>query len=140
MKSTRVDRVRSMADRAPTGRRQRPRNRRRSFAGRVVEVLEGRVLLHANVVEDAEHIAVFGSHNTTTGVITGGLVPDSAVTIESVPNAANPSAPLFWTSPSTWTLVSNGVPIGNPNNVIPQNFADVLITRGTTVTINSDLS
>jgi hypothetical protein len=46
-----VDRLRSVADCAPAVRRRLPRSRRRSFAGRVIEALEGRVLLHANAVE-----------------------------------------------------------------------------------------
>ena len=123
MKSTLVDYVRSMVLRAPAGHHRRLRNRRRSFNGRMVEVLEDRVLLHANAVEDAEHIAVFGSHNLATGVITGGLVPDSSMT-----DATKPGASGLWTDPSIWT------------NGVPTNFANVLITAGTTVTINSDVS
>ena len=116
MKSTFVDYVRSMADRAPAGRRQQLRDRRRGFTGRVIEALEGRVLMHANAVEDAEHVAVFGSHNLATGAITGGLVPDSSMTDVSKQCGD-------WSDPNTW---SNGV---------PTNFANVLITAGTTVPI-----
>src|SRR5437879_1336353 len=40
-----------------------------------LEELESRLLLHANVVMDAEHLAVFGATDAA-GVVTGGLVPD----------------------------------------------------------------
>jgi hypothetical protein len=121
MQSPLVDYVRSVARRAPADRRRTLRNRRRSFNGRVIEALEGRVLLHANAVEDAEHVEVFGSHDLQTGAITGGLVPDSSMTDVSVQSGD-------WSQASTW---SNGV---------PTNFANVLITRNTTVTISSDVS
>jgi hypothetical protein len=118
-----VDRLRSVTGCAPSARRRLSRSRRRSFAGRVIEALEGRVLLHANAVEDAEHVEVFGSHNLQTGVITGGLAPDSSVTDATIPNANG-----NWTDPSIWT------------HGVPTNFSTVLITAGTTVTINSDVS
>src|SRR5437762_3295996 len=95
MKSPWVDYARSLVDRAPASRRRLLRNRRRSLAGRVIEALEGRVLLHATAVEDTEHVEVFGSHNLTSGVITGGLVPDSSMTDISVQDGN-------WTDPTIW--------------------------------------
>jgi hypothetical protein len=130
MNSLLVDHLRSVAGCARAARKRSLRNRRRSFAGRVIEALEGRVLLHANAVEDAEHVEVFGSHylgpgngpgGIMPGTITGGLVPNSSMTDVSVQNGS-------WTDANTW---SNGV---------PTNYANVLITAGTTVTINSDVS
>src|SRR5262245_10338735 len=86
-----------------------------------LEPLEERALLHANVVLDAEHLAVFGDRNPVTQVITGGLVPDAAVTDQSIASGN-------WSDPTIW---SNGVPTDGAN---------VLISAGTVVTIDGNAS
>src|SRR5438270_416013 len=65
-----------------------------------LEPLESREMLHANVVLDSEHLAVFGSRDPVTQVISGGLVPDAAVTDRSLASGN-------WNDPTIW---SNGVP------------------------------
>src|SRR5436305_193145 len=67
------------------GRRNRQSSKqRRAPRLRHFERLENREFLHGSPVLDAEHLAVFGSRDATSGIITGGLVPDSAVTYISV--------------------------------------------------------
>ena len=67
--------------------------RRRNWSRPNVEQLEARVLLHANPVMDAEHLAVFGARDAATLVVTGGLVPDAAVTTHTIAsgNWSNPA-------------------------------------------------
>jgi hypothetical protein len=96
--------------------------------GVACEVLEVRALLHANPVEDAEHLAVFGARDATTGVVTGGLVPDSSVTYESLTTGN-------WSAASTWghrqangTFLADGTTPGSGDNV--------LVTAGTSVTVD----
>ena len=93
--------------------------RRRNWSRPQVEQLEVRLVLHANAVLDAEHLAVFGSHDPVTHVVTGGLVPDSAVNNHSIASGN-------WSDASIW---SDGVPDDNDN---------VLISEGTVVTVDGD--
>jgi hypothetical protein len=105
-----------MIDRAPrTGRAKRRLARR--WPARSLESLERRLLMHANPVEDAEHLAVFGARDAVTGIVTGGLVPDAAVTDTNIGNGK-------WSDATNWT---NGVPKDGDN---------VLIKTGTTVTVD----
>lgn len=99
--------------------RQRLSVPRRASRGLFLEQFESRELLHANVVLDAEHLAVFGARDPVTQVVTGGLVPDAAVTNRSITSGN-------WSDPNTW---SNGVPTDGDN---------VLISLGTTVTIDGN--
>src|SRR6185369_5814895 len=62
-------------------------NRKRNSRTSVVETLERRMLMHSSPVLDAEHLAVFGARDATTGAISGGLVPDSSLTYISVARA-----------------------------------------------------
>src|SRR5262245_3875665 len=71
MRSTHVDSSRSVSDRARRGlkdagggRSSRRAALRRSYA---LESLETRLLMHANVAEDTEHAAVFGTYVTAGG-------------------------------------------------------------------------
>jgi hypothetical protein len=84
-----------------------------------VEQLEVRVVLHANAAMDAEHLAVFGSRDATTHQISGGLVPDAAVT-DTLIHSGN------WSTPGNW---SSGVPKDGDN---------VLIPFGLSVTVDGD--
>lgn len=86
-----------------------------------IEPLEERLVLHANVVMDAEHLAVFGARDPVTQVVTGGLVPDSAVTDRAIASGN-------WSDPTIW---SNGIPKDGDN---------VLIGAGFVVTIDCDAS
>src|SRR6185436_6932690 len=96
--------------------------RKRCYRARLcVEYLEARDMLHANVVLDAEHLAVFGSRDPVTQVITGGLVPDAAVTDRSLASGN-------WSDPTIW---SSGV---------PKNGDNVLISVGTVVTVDGNES
>jgi hypothetical protein len=124
-----------MKHRAPADHRRRHRDRLRALAGPVVEALEGRLLLHvAGSVQGDEHVEVFGT--LANGVITGGLVPDSSVTIKSVSVAGNTS-PLPWGTPSSWITVPTD-PNAAPVNRVPQAGDNVVITAGTTVLINGN--
>src|SRR5262249_42113606 len=98
----------------------KPRKPLRRFRP-LLERLEAREMLHANPVMDAEHLAVFGSRDPATQIISGGLVPDVAVTHQSVArgNSRDP------------TIGSAGVPKDGDN---------VLITGGTVVTIDGNES
>ena len=93
--------------------------RRRNWSRPNVEQLEVRVLLHANPVMDAEHLAVFGARDAATLVVTGGLVPDAAVTTHTIASGN-------WSNPAIW---SDGVPDEGDN---------VLISMGTVVTVDGD--
>ncbi len=76
---------------------------------------------HTNPAMISEHLAVFGSRDAATGIVTGGLVPNSEVNNFSVASGE-------WDDPATW---SDGVPDDEDN---------VLISTGTVVTIDSDAS
>src|SRR5262249_5957449 len=69
------------------------------------------------------HLAVFGQRDTA-GVITGGLVPDAAVTYKSV-RTGN------WSDPTTWEHVGHA-----GDGTLPGADANVLVTTGTTVTVD----
>lgn len=104
--------------------------RRKLSLGKILrfEQLEARELMHANAVLSAEHLAVFGSVDPNTQAVVGGLAPDSAVSYRSMASGE-------WDDPATWLHV------GSPGDgTIPGNDANVVITAGTTVTIDSDLS
>jgi hypothetical protein len=103
-----------------------PQAARRKRLGLQVEPLEARLLLHGNPVLDAEHLAVFGKRDPVTGVLTGGLLPDSDVTYKSVQSGN-------WSDPGVWLHV------GSPGDgTLPGPDANVLVTEGTTVTIDGD--
>ncbi len=86
-----------------------------------LELLEARLVPDATAVANAEHIAVFGQVDAN-GIVTGGLAPDSAVTIKSITSGN-------WSSPSTWST-----------NSVPQTGDNVLVTAGTVVTVDTDES
>ena len=128
MKSTLVDYLRPTLVPSSAGRRTR-RAKTRAMAGRAVETLEGRVLLHnPGTPEYAEHLAVFGLYNAK-GVLQGGLVPDSSVTIESLG-----AGPLKWDDPNSWTTVVGGLPTGI--HAVPQAHDNVLISKNTTMLVD----
>jgi len=108
-------RARALLNRSRTPQKRGPRARP------CLELLETREMLHANAVLDAEHLAVFGTRDPVTQVITGGLVPDVAVTDQSVASGN-------WSDPTIW---SNGV---------PKNGDNVLISSGTVITIDGNES
>ena len=89
-----------------------------------LEALEARLLLHSSPVLDAEHLAVFGARDVTTGVITGGLVPDSSLTYISVPG----TAPEKWSDASTWRYVGPALAAGIVPSPIPGPGANVTRT------------
>lgn len=103
------------ATRRPATKRTRHRNPLR------LEMLETRMLLHANAVMDAEHLAVFGTRDAVTQVVTGGLIPDADITDRSIASGN-------WSDPAIW---SNGVPKDGDN---------VLISTGTIVTVDGNAS
>lgn len=110
--------------RLPARRAQEQSRRVRRHALMRLETLEGRLLLHGGaggVVEDAEHLAVFGSRDATTGVVTGGLVPDSSVTDKSIASG-------HWSDATNW---SHGVPHDGDN---------LLISSGTIITLDGNES
>lgn len=86
-----------------------------------VELLECKIMLDATAVANAEHIAVFGTADTN-GVVTGGLVPDSAVTVKSI-HSGN------WSDPTIWNT-----------GVVPRSLDNVLVTANTVVTVDKDES
>ncbi len=89
-----------------------------------VEELEGRLLLHASPVLDAEHLAVFGSKDTT-GAVVGGLVPDAAVEYRSF--ASGKWSDNIWEHHVGNVYVQDGTHPGNGD--------DVVISVNTTVTM-----
>ena len=98
--------------------------RRRNWVQTKVEPLEVRVVLsagHTNVAMTAEHLAVFGTHDAVTHVVTGGLVPDAAVTTHTIASGN-------WSNPAIW---SDGVPDEGDN---------VLISHETVVTVDGDVT
>src|SRR5262249_55110842 len=73
---------------------------------------------------DAEHLAVFGARDAATGVVTGGLVPDAAVTYRSAKSGA-------WSDPTTWLHV------GSPGDgTLPGADDNVLVSTGTDVVVD----
>ena len=89
-----------------------------------VEELEGRLLLHASPVLDAEHLAVFRSKDTT-GAVVGGLVPDAAVEYRSF--ASGKWSDNIWEHHVGNVYVQDGTHPGNGD--------DVVISVNTTVTM-----
>src|SRR5262245_19500367 len=69
---------------------------RRTSIRPLLELLEGRVLMHASPVMDAEHLAVFGSVDATTGQLVGGLAPDSSIEVRSITSGK-------WSEGTTWS-------------------------------------
>jgi hypothetical protein len=67
---------RFLKKRLPSTHTRQSRRRRSRLS--LHEALEPRALMHANLVLDAEHLAVFGLRDSTTGVVTNGLVPDAS--------------------------------------------------------------
>ncbi len=97
-----------------------------------LEILESRMLMHSSPVLDAEHLAVFGARDPGTGVITGGLVPDLALTYISVPN----STPEKWSDPATWHYVGPAPTDGSTPSAIPGPGANVLISENSVVIVD----
>ena len=114
-------------------RRQLPRSSSRVSR---LEALEARLLLHSSPVLDAEHLAVFGARDVTTGVITGGLVPDSSLTYISVPG----TAPEKWSDASTWRYVGPALAAGIAPSPIPGLGANVLISTGSVVIVDAQFN
>ncbi len=103
-------------------RSRRPRSRSKPFCCRpTIELLESRLVPDATAVANAEHIAVFGVADAN-GVVTGGLVPDSAVTVRSV-------ACGNWSDPTVWST-----------GTVPHALDNVLVSAGTAVTVDGDES
>jgi G8 domain len=84
-----------------------------------LEMLEHRLMLDATAVANAEHIAVFGISDSN-GVVTGGLVPDSSVTVKSIASGN-------WSNPAIWST-----------NAVPKSLDNVLVTTNTVVTVDGD--
>ncbi len=78
-------------------------------------------MLDATAVANAEHIAVFGLHDTN-GVLNGGLMPDSSITVKSIASGN-------WSDKTIWNT-----------GVVPHYLDNVLITAGNTVTVDGDES
>jgi G8 domain-containing protein len=112
------------------------RNQRVQSGVRLIELLEARLSLHSSPVLDAEHLAVFGSLDATTGVITGGLVPDSSLTYISAPS----TAPEKWSDPNTWKYVGPMPTDGSVPSPIPGLGATVLISSRSTVLVDGVFS
>jgi hypothetical protein len=113
-------------------RRKAAHRFRRPRATLAVEQLEVRFLPHANPVLDAEHMAVFGERDAT-GAIKGGLIPDTAITYESVlrQDSSGNVLPDLWADPASWKYVS-----GTNTSGVPGAGDTVLITSFTTVIID----
>jgi hypothetical protein len=110
----------------------RRRNRRDISRVRLIEYLEARLSLHSSPVLDAEHLAVFGAQDPITGVVTGGLVPDSSLTYISAPS----TTPEKWSDPNTWKYVG-AMPIdGSVPSPIPGPGATVLISSNSIVLVD----
>ena len=113
--------------------RNRTKSHRRPSLGFLrLEPLEPRVLLHGNPVLDAEHLAVFGARDSITGVITGGLVPDSALTYISAPS----TTPERWSDPATWIYVGLIPTDGSSPSPIPGANDNVLISSNSVVLVD----
>lgn len=129
------DHFRTLTNQGRSSKARRRRNRdlsRRRSPMRRPELLEPRVLLHSSPVLDAEHLAVFGSRDPNSGIITGGLVPDSAVTYVSIPS----STPEKWSDPSTWKYVGPTPTDGSVPSPIPGPNANVLISTSSVVLVD----
>ena len=110
----------------------RRRNGWRGTANYRLEMLEPRLVLHANVVLDAEHLAVFGARDATTGVVSGGLVSDAALTYKSIASGN-------WSNASIWGH-NTGNGVFASDGTLPGNDANVLISTGTVVTVDGNES
>ncbi|MCX7423722.1 MAG: hypothetical protein NT013_29880 [Planctomycetia bacterium] len=97
-----------------------------------LEALEPRLVLHANVVLDAEHLAVFGARDATTGVVSDGLVSDAALTYKSIGSGNWSNASIWGHNDGNGNFVSDGT--------LPGNNANVLISSGTVVTVDGNES
>jgi hypothetical protein len=86
-----------------------------------LELLEARLMLDATAVANAEHIAVFGVEDAN-GVITGGLAPDSAVTVRSIASGN-------WSNPAIWST-----------GMVPHNLDNAVVSANTVVTVDGDES
>jgi hypothetical protein len=86
-----------------------------------IEILEERVVLDATAVANAEHISAFGITDVN-GVVTGGLAPDTSITIRSIASGN-------WSDPSIWNT-----------GVVPHSLDNVLVTANTIVTVDKDES
>ena len=102
----------------------------------LVEMLEARVLMHANPVLDAEHLAVFGARDVATGAVSGGLVSDAALTYISVPS----TTPKKWSDPATWKYVGPALADGKSPDLIPGAGANVRISAGSVVVVDATFS
>ncbi len=118
------------SSKTPRGRDRSLSNRR--SRSRRPEQLEPRVLLHANPVLDAEHLAIFGARDPNSGIVTGGLVPDSTATYISVPR----STPEKWSDPSTWKYVGPAPTDGSIPSPIPGSDANVVISTNSIVLVD----
>lgn len=78
-------------------------------------------MLDATAVANAEHIAAFGTTDAN-GVVTGGLVPDSAVTVRSIKTGN-------WSDPLTWST-----------GAVPHSLDNVVVSADTVVTVDCDES
>jgi hypothetical protein len=113
-------------------RQRRAAARRRSNLNCHLERLESRVLMHADPVQDAEHLAVFGQRDETSHIVSGGLVPDAALTYISVPSAT----PEEWSDPATWQYVGEAPTDGTTPSPIPGPGANVLISENSVVIVD----
>src|SRR5207237_139887 len=77
-----------------------------------IELLESRLVPDATAVANAEHIAAFGVADAN-GVVTGGLVPDSALTVKSIASGS-------WSNPAIWST-----------GAVPHSLDNVLVTAST---------
>ena len=111
---------------------RRRRTHRLGSADYRLEKLESRLVLHATVVMDAEHLAVFGARDATTGVVSGGLVSDAALTYRSVASGNWSNASIWGHNDGNGNFLSDGT--------IPGNDANVLIATGTVVTVDGNES
>lgn len=82
---------------------------------------------------DAEHLAVFGSRDPVSGVVSGGLLPDRSISYISVPSAT----PQEWSDPSTWRYVGEAPADGSQPSPIPSAGANVVISDGSTVVVDT---
>ena len=115
------------------GRAHGTRRTRRLSRAYLVELLESRVLMHANPVLDAEHLAVFGSQDSVSGIVSGGLLPDASISYVSVPSAT----PEVWSDPHTWRYVGAAPADGSQPAPLPSAGANVVISEGSTVVVDT---
>lgn len=86
-----------------------------------IEILDPRVVLDATAVANAEHIAAFGVTDAN-GVVTGGLAPDTSITVRSIASGN-------WSDPTIWST-----------GKVPHALDNVLISNNTRVTVDADES